>query len=217
MLQVPQSNLVTRGHTSFRFASVKAHHFSICLLHSPSTMTYDLSYNFNCSFSGTPLTSYLQSLYIVAGVVTAVSCLLGIPANITIIVQLSRHLRGSSMTQRLFFNLAVSDFLCLICLPFGVFIFFRGICHTNGVYQFLLYSFIFCITTDLNILVLISIQRYYQVCNYQLHRGFISCTREVTLFFRHGADIVANNSKRVTLNLKWRNTWLSQVMPHVHL
>ncbi|XP_026219499.1 type-1 angiotensin II receptor-like [Anabas testudineus] len=117
----------------------------------------------NCSVLGSPLTSNLQPWYIAAGVVTGLSCLLGVPANFTIIVQLSRHLRGSSMTQRLFFNLAVSDLLCLIYLPFGVFIFYNEICLANGLYQFLFYFFIFCTTTSLNILVLISIQRYYQV------------------------------------------------------
>lgn len=131
------------------------------------------STSFNCTFSGKPLTSW----YIVAGVVTTVSCLLGIPANITIIVQLSRHLRGSSMTQRLFFYLAMSDLLCLICLPFGMYIFFNGTCLADGMNQFLLYYFIFCITTDLNILVLISIQRYYQVCNDQLHESFADDTQ----------------------------------------
>lgn len=136
-------------------------------------MTDSASDHFNCSLSEPALTSNLQPWRIVAGAVTAVSCLLGIPANITIIVQLSRHLRGSSMTQRLFFHLAVSDLLCLICLPFGGLIFFSGISQNKGVYKFLLYFFIFCVTTDLNILVLISIQRYYQVCNYGLHRGFI--------------------------------------------
>lgn len=146
----------------------------------------------NCSVLGSPLTSNLQPWYIAAGVVTGLSCLLGIPANFTIIVQLSRHLRGSSMTQRLFFNLAVSDLLCLIYLPFGVFIFYNEICLANGLYQFLFYFFIFCTTTGLNILVLISIQRYYQVCNYRLYKG-CSC-----LQIDYGAmvEVWANSVKR---------------------
>ncbi|XP_037616686.1 C5a anaphylatoxin chemotactic receptor 1-like [Sebastes umbrosus] len=137
-------------------------------------MTVDDSFNASCSLffnssinnrssSGTPLTSSLHPWYIIAGVITAVSCLLGIPANIAVIVKLSRHLHGSSISQRLFFNLAVSDLLCLLCLPVGVVIFFYSPHLTHGVCQLLFYFFFFCITSGLNILVLISIQRYYQV------------------------------------------------------
>ncbi|XP_055367504.1 C5a anaphylatoxin chemotactic receptor 1-like isoform X2 [Betta splendens] len=118
---------------------------------------------FNCTISGAPLASYLQPWSILAGVVIAGSCLLGVPANFTIIAQLGRHLRGSSMTQRLFFNLALSDLLCLLCLPIGMYVFYSGTCLMDGLNRCLFYCFIFCVTTDLNILVLISIQRYYQV------------------------------------------------------
>ncbi len=126
----------------------------------------------NCSFSGTPLTSCLRPWYIAAGVVLAVSCLLGIPANITVIVKLSRHLRGSSISQRLFFNLAVSDLFCLLCSPVGMVVFFIAPHLTHGMCQLLFYFFIFCITSDLNILVLISIQRYYQVRNQRSRKVF---------------------------------------------
>ncbi|XP_067345739.1 type-1 angiotensin II receptor-like [Channa argus] len=112
---------------------------------------------------GLSLTSDLRIWHIIAGVVIAVSCLLGIPANITVILKLSRRLRGSSMSQRLFFNLALSDFVCLLCLPFGMAVFYSELCLTGGACQLLFFFFFFCITSDLNILVLISLQRYYQV------------------------------------------------------
>lgn len=118
---------------------------------------------FNCTVSGTPLTSY-----VLAGVVAAASCLLGVPANVAIIAQLGRRVRGSSVTQRLFFSLALSDLLCLLCLPLGMYVFYSGTCLTDGLGECLLYYFVFCTTTDLNILVLISIQRYYQVRDNQL-------------------------------------------------
>ncbi|XP_070785443.1 urotensin-2 receptor-like [Enoplosus armatus] len=129
---------------------------------SSSSLFFNSSIN-NCSLSGKPLISCLEPWYIVAGAIIAVSCLLGIPANISVIVKLSRHLRGSSISQRLFFNLAVSDLLCLLCLPVGVVIFHNGPHLTHGACQLFFYFFFFCITSDLNILVLISIQRYYQV------------------------------------------------------
>ncbi|XP_045927841.1 type-1B angiotensin II receptor-like [Micropterus dolomieu] len=133
-----------------------------CSSNASSSLFCNSSIN-NCSTPGMPLTSSLNPWYIVAGVIIAVSCLFGIPANICVIVKLSRHLHGSSMPQRLFFNLAVSDLLCLLCLPVGVVIFFNGPHLTHEVCQILFYFFFFCITSDLNILVLISIQRYYQV------------------------------------------------------
>ena len=155
---------------SFQFASVKSHHFFIIFLfYSTSMMTVDGSSNTsssifnNCSYSGPPLTSCLWPWYVVAGVIVAVSFLLGIPANIAVIVKLSRHLHGSSISQRLFFSLAVSDVLCLLCLPVGVVVFINGPSLSHAVCQLLFYSFFFCITSDVNILVLISIQRYYQV------------------------------------------------------
>ncbi|XP_023273657.1 C5a anaphylatoxin chemotactic receptor 1-like [Seriola lalandi dorsalis] len=100
--------------------------------------------------------------YIVAGVIVVI-CLLGIPANITVIIKLSRRLRGSSISQRLFFNLAVSDLLCLLCLPFGMLIFYSGSHMTYGVCRLVFYFFFFCVSSDLNILVLIGLQRYYQI------------------------------------------------------
>ncbi|XP_018540701.1 urotensin-2 receptor [Lates calcarifer] len=127
-------------------------------------MSVNGSFNItSCSSSGSPLTSCLHLWYICAGVIIAVICLLGIPANIAVIITLSQHLHGSTMSQRLFFNLAVSDLLCLLCLPFGVVIFFSGSHLTHSVCQFLFFFFFFCISSDLNILVLISIQRYYQI------------------------------------------------------
>ncbi|XP_071359013.1 proteinase-activated receptor 3-like [Trachinotus anak] len=112
--------------------------------------------------SGSPLTSDLEPWYIVASVIMVI-CLLGIPANITVITKLSRRLRGSSISQRLFFNLAVSDLLCLLCLPFGMIIYYSRSHMANGICHLLLYVFFFCISSDLNILVLIGIQRYYQI------------------------------------------------------
>nr|XP_046235168.1 atypical chemokine receptor 4-like [Scatophagus argus] len=115
------------------------------------------------SSSGTPLTSHLRPWYIAASVIIAISFLLGVPANIVVIAKLSRHLRGSSMSQRLFFNLAVSDLLCLLCLPVGGVIFLQGLILSHEFCQLFFYFIFFCIATNLNILVLISIQRYCQV------------------------------------------------------
>lgn len=155
----------------FQFALITSSLSSI----STSTMAADGSSNYSSplflnssindySSSGTPPTSCLRPSYIAACVIIGVSCLLGVPANIAVIVKLGRHLRGSSISQRLFFNLAVSDLLCLLCLPVGVEIFCNGPRLSHEACQLLFYSFFFCNTSGLNILVLISIQRYYQVC-----------------------------------------------------
>jgi len=119
----------------------------------------------NCTSAGGPHTICIQPWYLFAGVVATVTCLFGIPANISVIVKLSRHLRGSTMSQRLFFNLAMSDLLCLFCLLAGGFIFLTELHSTLRVCQVLFYLFFFSVTSSLHILVLISIQRYYQVCN----------------------------------------------------
>ncbi|XP_047431922.1 G-protein coupled receptor 183-like [Mugil cephalus] len=112
----------------------------------------------------------LQHWKIIAYAVIGFCCVSGIPANIAVIVKLSRHLRGSSISQRLFFHLALSDLLCLLCLPVGMVILYRPrlpIYLTGEVCQLVFYVFVFCINTSLNILVLISIQRYYQVIHPQ--------------------------------------------------
>lgn len=120
----------------------------------------------NCSSSGSPPTCF-HPVHLIAGVITAISCLLGIPANIAVIVKLSQELRGSSMSQRLFFNLALSDLLSLMCLPLYGVIFFAGLHLTNLTCQLLFYSFSFISMSSLNTRVLLSVQRYYQVCNCQ--------------------------------------------------
>ncbi|XP_049423278.1 type-1 angiotensin II receptor-like [Epinephelus fuscoguttatus] len=154
-------------------------------------MTADSSFNTscslnssmnNCSSSETSPSSSLHPWYIVAGVLISVSCVLGIPANITVIVKLSQQLRGSTMSQRLFFNLAVSDLLCLFYLTAGVVIFFNGIHLTEGVCSLLFYFFFFCITSDSNILVLISIQRYYQILHHKKWSKLKRIWQRVSLF-----------------------------------
>ncbi|XP_029351170.1 P2Y purinoceptor 8-like [Echeneis naucrates] len=99
--------------------------------------------------------------YLIA--VVSVISLLGIPSNITVIGKLSWHLRGSNISQRLFFILAVSDLLCLLCLPIGLVVLHNGSPQVYVVCQLLVYIFFFCISADLNILVLIGLQRYFQI------------------------------------------------------
>ncbi|KAM4569215.1 P2Y purinoceptor 4-like [Odontesthes bonariensis] len=106
--------------------------------------------------------------YLFAVVVVTVPCLFGIPANISVIVKLSRHLRGSTMSQRLFFNLALSDLLCLFCLLAGGIILLTELNSTlhSTLCQVLFYLFFFSLNSSLNILVLISFQRYYQILHH---------------------------------------------------
>ncbi|KAG7240740.1 hypothetical protein INR49_026629 [Caranx melampygus] len=126
--------------------------------------------SFNGSSSNNSISHPPESVpdpwYIVAGVIVVI-CLLGIPANIMVITKLGQHLRGSSISQRLFFSLAVSDLLCLVCLPFGMVIFYSGSHLPYSICQLLFYFFFFCVSSDLNILVLIGIQRYYQILHPQ--------------------------------------------------
>uniref|UniRef100_A0A096MAA6 G-protein coupled receptors family 1 profile domain-containing protein n=1 Tax=Poecilia formosa TaxID=48698 RepID=A0A096MAA6_POEFO len=98
--------------------------------------------------------------------IAVLSCLLGIPTNILVIVKLSSHLRGSSMTKRLIFNLALSDLLSLFCLVIAGAIFATGPHLAHGLCQLFFFIILFCITSNSNILLLISIQRYYQILHH---------------------------------------------------
>lgn len=138
---------------------------SVTINPSSSPMTYSIKTNFTCS--GTSLSSIHPS-YVIACVIAVVSCILGIPTNILVIVKLSSHLRGSSMTKRLIFNLAFSDLLSLFCLVIAGAILATGPLLTHELCQFFFYILLFSITSSSNILVLISVQRFYQVCNSKL-------------------------------------------------
>ncbi|XP_038130662.1 apelin receptor B-like [Cyprinodon tularosa] len=120
----------------------------------------------NCSSSSTFLLSCVHPAYIAAAVIATLSCLLGIPTNLLIIVKLSSRLRGTSMTKRLFFNLALSDLLSLFCVLVAGVIFATGPHLPHKLCQFFFYVFLFCVTSSSNILLLISIQRYYKILHH---------------------------------------------------
>ncbi|XP_043964582.1 C-X-C chemokine receptor type 5-like [Gambusia affinis] len=122
--------------------------------------------NANCSTSVMPLLSCTHPSYVAAGAIAVLSCLLGIPTNILTIVKLSSHLRGSSMTKRLIFNLALSDLLSLLCLVIAGAVFATGPHLTHGLCQLFFFVVLFCITSSSNILLLISVQRYYQILHH---------------------------------------------------
>ncbi|KAM9705121.1 nociceptin receptor-like [Menidia menidia] len=132
----------------------------------PSSFNFLDSFSTNCSSSGWHPASSVQVWYSLVGVVAAVSCLFGIPANLSVMVKLGRDLRGSAMSQRLFFSLALSDLLCLLCLLAGGVIFLAELPIGAGVCQAVLYFLFFSITSSSNILVLISVQRYYQILHH---------------------------------------------------
>ncbi|XP_054910796.1 C-X-C chemokine receptor type 5-like [Poeciliopsis prolifica] len=122
--------------------------------------------NANGSTSVASLLTDSDPSYVVAGVIAVLSCLVGIPTNILMIVKLSRHLRGSSMTKRLIFNLALSDLLSLFCLVIAGAIFATGPHLAHGLCQLFFFVILFCITSSSNILLLISVQRYYQILHH---------------------------------------------------
>uniref|UniRef100_UPI003AAA88C9 C-C chemokine receptor type 7-like n=1 Tax=Centroberyx gerrardi TaxID=166262 RepID=UPI003AAA88C9 len=97
---------------------------------------------------------------IFACLVVGACCLLGIPANIVVIARLSCRLRHSTMTEHLFFNLAVSDLLFLLCIPAVAILIIAP-------YQFYFFFLFFCFSSGFFIVVLISVQRYYQVLHPQ--------------------------------------------------
>lgn len=136
----------------------------------------------NCFFSE----SCLDPWYIAAGVVILLSSILGILANISVTVKLIQNLRGSSMSQHLIFNLALSDLLCLLILVVGSIVFWTGLHLNHSICQLLVYLLFFCNTTNLNIPVLISIQRYYQVRIYHSFKYvviFLKIRSQVGLLF----------------------------------
>ncbi|XP_071368637.1 C3a anaphylatoxin chemotactic receptor-like [Centroberyx affinis] len=97
---------------------------------------------------------------ILACFVFGACCLLGIPANIVVIARLSCRLRHCTMTEHLFFNLAVSDLLSLLSIPAVAILIIAP-------YQFYFFFFFFCFSSGFFIVVLISVQRYYQVLHPQ--------------------------------------------------
>ncbi|CAI5635912.1 delta-type opioid receptor-like [Oreochromis niloticus] len=113
----------------------------------------------NCFFQE----SCLDRWYIAAGVVILLSSILGILANINVTWKLIQNLHGSSMSQHHIFNLALSDLLCLLILLVGSIVFWTGLHLNHSICQLLIYLLFFCNTTNLNVLVLISIQKYYQI------------------------------------------------------
>ncbi|XP_021176256.2 C-X-C chemokine receptor type 2 [Fundulus heteroclitus] len=148
---------------------------------SSSSLAFYFS-NSNCSSSGVSLLSCVDPSYVAAFVIAVISCLLGIPTNILMIVKLSQHLRGSSMTKRLIFNLALSDLLSLFCLLSAGLLFVKGPALTHGLCQLFFYVFLFCITSSSNILVLISIQRYYQILHHAKWEKVTRAWQRVLLF-----------------------------------
>ncbi|XP_030576059.1 C-C chemokine receptor type 9-like [Archocentrus centrarchus] len=136
----------------------------------------------NCFLPGSPPISCLDPWYIAAGVVILLSSMLGIPANITVIGKLIQHVCDSSMSQHLIFSLTLSDLFCLLILLVGNIVFCLGLHLNLSICQLLFFLLFFCNITNSNILVLISIQRYYQVLRPEKWIKVVRTWQRVLLF-----------------------------------
>ncbi|XP_076010352.1 urotensin-2 receptor-like [Genypterus blacodes] len=107
--------------------------------------------------------SCVQTEHIIAGLILSGCCLVGVPTNIFVIASLGRRLRRTSITIHLLFSLAVSDILTLLCLPVGMVMFYNGFPLTDALCYLYFFFFFFCLSSGFITLVLMSIQRYFQV------------------------------------------------------
>ncbi|XP_053337407.1 leukotriene B4 receptor 1-like [Clarias gariepinus] len=102
---------------------------------------------------------------LIASTVLSVCFILGVPANIAVIVRLAGWIKGGSFTPRLMLSLAISDLLTLLFLPFWIWALFHGwavglvLCK---LFSYLVYLSIYC---SILCVMLMSVQRYLQVLN----------------------------------------------------
>ncbi|XP_034155036.2 leukotriene B4 receptor 1-like [Pangasianodon hypophthalmus] len=117
--------------------------------------------------SNSSLTTPVSTESLIASSVLAVCFILGVPANIAVMVRLAGWLKRDSFTPRLMLSLAVSDVLTLLSLPVWIWARLHGwvfglvLCKLLSYLVHLsLYSSILCV-------ILMSVQRYIQVLHPQ--------------------------------------------------
>ncbi|KAM9446528.1 leukotriene B4 receptor 1-like [Clarias gariepinus] len=117
----------------------------------------------NSTETNSSFTSPVPTEYLIASSVMAVCFILGVPANITVIVRLTGWLKGGSFTPRLMLSLAISDLLSLLSMPVWIWAALHGWDFNLVLCKGLAYLVYFSLHCSLLCVMLMSVQRYMQV------------------------------------------------------
>ncbi|XP_053337314.1 leukotriene B4 receptor 1-like [Clarias gariepinus] len=113
--------------------------------------------------SNSSLTAFVSTEILLGSTALSVCFILGVPANIAVIMRLTGWIKESSFTPRLMLNLAISDLLTLLSLPVWIWALLHGwvfglvLCK---LLSYLVYLSLYCSTLCV---ILMSVQRYLQV------------------------------------------------------
>ncbi|XP_017306781.1 leukotriene B4 receptor 1-like [Ictalurus punctatus] len=117
--------------------------------------------------SNSSLTAPVSTENLIASSVMAVCFILGVPANIAVMVRLAGWLKGGSFTPRLMLSLAISDLLTLLSLPVWIWTLLHGWVFSLFLCKILSYLVYFGLYCSTLCVMLMSIQRYIQVLHPQ--------------------------------------------------
>uniref|UniRef100_A0A8C7WW68 G-protein coupled receptors family 1 profile domain-containing protein n=1 Tax=Oryzias sinensis TaxID=183150 RepID=A0A8C7WW68_9TELE len=107
--------------------------------------------------------SSMDSRGVLPAVILSLFFLLGVPGNIAVIILKPNFQQLSSMTQSLMLNLAVSDLLCLLSLPLGIYSLLYGWIFGLLACKIVAYLVNCSLCGSLLTIVLLSFQRYMLV------------------------------------------------------
>ncbi|KAM9446531.1 leukotriene B4 receptor 1-like [Clarias gariepinus] len=124
----------------------------------------------NSSNSSLPAPVSTENL--IASSVLGVCFILGVPANIAVIVRLAGWLKRGSFTPRMMLSLAISDLLTLLFLPVWIWSLLHGWAFGLVLCKFLSYLVYLSIYCSILCVLLMSVQRYLQVLHPEKWKKF---------------------------------------------
>ncbi|XP_053337119.1 leukotriene B4 receptor 1-like [Clarias gariepinus] len=113
--------------------------------------------------SNSSLSAPVSTENLIASTVLSGCFILGVPANIAVIVRLADWLKGGSFTPRLMLSLAISDLLTLLFLPVWIWTLLHGWVFGLVLCKLLSYLVYLSIYCSILCVLLFSVQRYLQV------------------------------------------------------
>ncbi|XP_026786785.1 leukotriene B4 receptor 1-like [Pangasianodon hypophthalmus] len=117
--------------------------------------------------SNSSLTTPVSTENLIGSSVLSVCFILGVPANIAVMVRLAGWLKGDSFTPRLMLSLAVSDLLTLLSLPVWIWALLHGWVFGLVLCKLLSYLVYLSLYCSMLCVILMSVQRYMQVLHPQ--------------------------------------------------
>ncbi|XP_026786934.3 C5a anaphylatoxin chemotactic receptor 1-like [Pangasianodon hypophthalmus] len=117
--------------------------------------------------SNSSLTTSFSTENLIASSVLSVCFILGVPANIAVMVRLAGWLKRGSFTPRLMLSLAVSDLLTLLSLPVWIWALLHGWVFSLVLCKLLSYLVYLSLYCSMLCVILMSVQRYIQVLHPQ--------------------------------------------------